>query len=139
MKELKSFKSSTPSAYLPKMHCNEKNMSMRQIMAVLSQQICDMFTVSVPLICQGWMFSLKFWKGGGGRKKWVPVGGIKIPATDICLEQLTMFPVKKDFIKWNMVFRAKFSKVNLGLFLEKEKFFYEFLVLLNHLNNKTRN
>ena len=79
MKELKSFKSSTPSAYLPKMHCNEKNMSMRQIMAVLSQQICDMFTVSVPLICQGWMFSLKFWKGGGAEKNECLWGVLKSP------------------------------------------------------------
>ena len=29
---------------------------------------------------------------------------------------LTVFLVKKDFVKRNMVLRAKFSNVNLGLF-----------------------
>ena len=31
-------------------------------------------------------------------------------------EELTVFLFKKDFIKWNIVLRAKFSNVNLGLF-----------------------
>ena len=53
-----------------------------------------------------------------------------------------MFHVKKDFIKRNMAFRAKFLNVDLGQFLEK-KHFFNFLVLLNrtlnHLDNKTTN
>ena len=51
-----------------------------------------------------------------------------------------MLPVKKYFIKSNMVFRAKFSNADLGLFFEKKKksIFCDFLVLLNHLNNETR-
>ena len=37
-----------------------------------------------------------------------------------------MFPVKKDFRKWNTVFRAKFSNIDLALSLEKEYFLWLF-------------
>ena len=52
-------------------------------------------------------------KKGADRKKWVPGG------SSLCHSYLpvglTMFLVKKDFIKWNMVLRAQFLNVSLGL------------------------
>ena len=69
-------KSSTPSAYLPKMYCNGKKMSVCQIMVVLSQLICDMFTVSVPLIYWGDNLQSKILKKGGRDQKKMRVWGV---------------------------------------------------------------
>ena len=44
----------TPSAHLPKMYDNGKKVSMCQILTVLSQHICDMFTVSILLCLMCW-------------------------------------------------------------------------------------
>ena len=44
----------TPSAHLPKMYDNGKKVSMCQILTVLSQHICDMFTVSILLFLMCW-------------------------------------------------------------------------------------
>ena len=71
-------KSSIPSAYLPKMYSNGKKVSMCQIMAVLSQQICGMFTVSVlpfSTVLGGQPSVSNFEKGEGSQKKNECLGG----------------------------------------------------------------
>ena len=72
-------KSSTPSTYLSKMYCNGKKMSMCQIMVVLSQLICDMFTVSVPLICWRDNLQSQILEKEGIRKKMREWGVLKSP------------------------------------------------------------
>ena len=56
-----------------------------------------LITVSVPtpFLLGGTTFSPDNWKGGGGgqKKSW------RVPTTIICLGQLTMSLVKKDFVK----------------------------------------
>ena len=59
------------------------------------------------LLEAGTTFTPKFWKGGI-RKKMSAWGVLK--------SHCYMFLVKKDFVNWNMVLRAKLSNVNLGLF-----------------------
>ena len=79
-------------------------------------------------------------------KKWVGSWGILKSPYHRYLPKvrrgLTMYLIKKDFVKWNMVFRAQFSNVNLGLFLPNNQIFSFVtfcLLLLNHLSNVTRN
>ena len=61
----------------------------------------------------GYNLQSKIMKRRGSGKKMSAWGVLS--ATDICLGDLTMFLVKKDFIKLNVVLRVRFSNVNLGL------------------------
>ena len=124
----------------------EKNLHKPNNDCLISAHLWHVHTISPPYMLGGQPSVSNFEKGPlawsekkeclGGLKEFLPyiftsVGGGH-----------TMFHVKKDFIKRNMAFRAKFLNVDLGQFLEK-KHFFNFLVLLNrtlnHLDNKTTN
>ena len=71
-------------------------------------------------------------------KKWVLVGSLRVPATNICLGSL-LFLINKDFLKLNMALRAEFWNVNLGPPVSAKQPInvqsWDILVLLNQLNN----
>ena len=71
--------------------------------------------ISTPPFSAGgeYSFQSQIFKGGGDQRKIIAWGTGEVSATDICLEKLTMFFVKKNFLKYN--FEGSISNVDLGL------------------------
>ena len=84
----------------------------------VSQRFNSMVTVSAlppPPFCWGAQPSVPNFEKWGRWEKMSAWGVLKSSCHRYLPGGLTMFLGKKDFVKWNMVLRAKFSNVNLGL------------------------
>ena len=75
----------------------------------------------------GGQSSVPNFEKGGPEKKCL--GGLKESLSQTFAQEggLTMFLVKKDFVKLNMVLRDKFSNVSLGLFQPNNQLMFSFV------------
>ena len=78
------------------------------------QSGCGFVQYQTPISAGGTTFSSNFEKGGSEKKK--SAWEVSKSPYHRYMAGALMFFVKKGFVKWIMVLRAKFSNDNLGLF-----------------------